>query len=236
MNSSCNTGFKTRVRHTLLVALITLLVMGTGQADAQEPRKKIVVGSEIGYPPYAIVNDAGKADGFSVDLMKAVCKVMGIEVSHDETTVTVTKPKEALKAVAIKTHEYPGFPTDLQAPMVVLLTQAEGESQVFETIFEGRLHYVEDLIQMGGDIRLLSDRELLIHGPQQLHSKQLRSPDIRAGLAFIIAAAVAVVGDEHLEIDSFFHQSRSFLLSNSPRAFSHTSIKSLSQKLENPSP
>ena len=114
----------------------------------------------------------------------------GVSIEAGERTLSVSAP-DALRAVWVKTHEYPGFPTDLQAPMVVLLSQARGESRVFETIFEGRLHYIQDLVRMGADIRLISDREVLIHGPQRLRDKELRSPDIRAGLAFIIAASIA---------------------------------------------
>lgn len=114
----------------------------------------------------------------------------GAVIEIEDTSIVVQSP-EALQGVSVKTHEYPGFPTDLQAPIVVLLSQAEGESHIFETIFEGRLHYVDDLIQMGAEVRLISDRELLIHGPQQLSGRILKSPDIRAGLAFIIAASIA---------------------------------------------
>jgi len=114
----------------------------------------------------------------------------GVSVDVDGENITVRSPKQ-IRAVSVKTHEYPGFPTDLQAPMVVFLSQADGESRVFETIFEGRLHYIQDLERMGADIRLISDREILIHGPKLLHDKELKSPDIRAGLAFIIAAAIA---------------------------------------------
>ncbi|MBI4118466.1 MAG: UDP-N-acetylglucosamine 1-carboxyvinyltransferase [Parcubacteria group bacterium] len=91
----------------------------------------------------------------------------------------------------LKTHEYPGFPTDLQAPMAVFLTQALGEALVFETIFESRLRYVDELVRMGADIMLLDPHRLLVRGPRPLRGKELESPDLRAGLAYIIAALVA---------------------------------------------
>jgi UDP-N-acetylglucosamine 1-carboxyvinyltransferase len=94
-------------------------------------------------------------------------------------------------AIALKTHEYPGFPTDLQAPMVVYLTQAEGESRIFETIFEGRLNYTQDLVRMGADIALWNPHQAAIKGPTPLRGATLESPDIRAGLAFLIAALIA---------------------------------------------
>ena len=91
----------------------------------------------------------------------------------------------------LKTHEYPGFPTDLQAPMSVFLTQAVGQSFIFETIFEGRLGHLESLDQMGAKVKLLDAPRAIINGPNELHSRELFSPDLRAGLAYIIAGLVA---------------------------------------------
>jgi UDP-N-acetylglucosamine 1-carboxyvinyltransferase len=96
-----------------------------------------------------------------------------------------------LKGIQVKTHEYPGFPTDLQAPMTVYLTQVSGDSLVFETIFEGRLSYTEDLVRMGGNILMLDPHRVMVKGPRPLRGRELESPDLRAGLAFLIAAIVA---------------------------------------------
>ena len=94
-------------------------------------------------------------------------------------------------AINVKTHEYPGFPTDLQAPLVVYLSQAAGESMVFETIFEGRLNYTESLRRMGADIVMMDPHRVIVKGPTALSGKDLESPDLRAGLAFVIAAVIA---------------------------------------------
>jgi UDP-N-acetylglucosamine 1-carboxyvinyltransferase len=91
----------------------------------------------------------------------------------------------------IKTHEYPGYPTDLMAPMVTLLTQVPGESRVFETIWDNRLAFVEVLRVMGADITTMDPHRVLIKGPRPLKARAMESPDVRAGLAFIIAAAIA---------------------------------------------
>lgn len=96
-----------------------------------------------------------------------------------------------LRAVNIKTHEYPGFVTDLQAPFTVLLTQAAGLSLVHETIFEGRLFYTDLLNRMGANIILCDPHRALVEGPTQLRGKKLESPDIRAGIAMIMAGLVA---------------------------------------------
>ncbi len=95
------------------------------------------------------------------------------------------------RAVSVKTHEYPGFPTDLQAPMTIFLTQSTGESLVFETIFEGRLSYVDSLVRMGANIKTMDPHRVLITGPTPLRGKLLESPDLRAGLAYLIAAIIA---------------------------------------------
>lgn len=114
-----------------------------------------------------------------------------IKTEKDKIKVSNKKGQEKFTALKIKTHEYPGFPTDLQAPMVVFLTQAEGESLVFETIFESRLNYTEDLKKMGADITMWDSQRASIKGPTPLRGRELEGPDIRAGLAFVIAAIIA---------------------------------------------
>ncbi|MFA5838846.1 MAG: UDP-N-acetylglucosamine 1-carboxyvinyltransferase [Candidatus Paceibacterota bacterium] len=101
------------------------------------------------------------------------------------------KSGNVFKNVNIKTHEYPGFPTDLQAPMSVFLTQASGESTIFETVFESRLNYTEDLIRMGANISVWNPYRAEVKGPTKLKGKKLESPDIRAGLAFVLASIIA---------------------------------------------
>ncbi|MFA6554258.1 MAG: UDP-N-acetylglucosamine 1-carboxyvinyltransferase [Candidatus Paceibacterota bacterium] len=98
------------------------------------------------------------------------------------------------KPFNVKTQEYPGFPTDLQAQMVTYLTQVSGESGVLETIFEGRFKYVEDLINMGANIISMNPREILVKGPTLLRQlpddEELNAHDIRAGFAVVLAALV----------------------------------------------
>lgn len=120
-------------------------------------------------------------------------KTAGVLFKLGKTSITIlpASAKKILRMVSIKTHEYPGFPTDLQAPMTVLLTQSKGEAIVFETIFEGRLNYVESLISMGANITPMDPHRVLVKGPSHLRGKKLESPDLRAGLAFIIAATIA---------------------------------------------
>ncbi len=96
-----------------------------------------------------------------------------------------------LKTVNIKTHEYPGFPTDLQAPICVLLTQAEGQGLVHETIFESRLFWLDDLKRMGANVLMHDPHRISIQGPTELRAREIESSDLRAGMAYLIAALTA---------------------------------------------
>ncbi len=119
-------------------------------------------------------------------------KYCGVKIETTKNKVVVYGGKnEIYKSADIKTHEYPGFPTDLQAPMTVFLTQTNGEALVFETIFEGRLNFVNDLNRMGADIKLWDQHRATVKGPTALRGREVESPDIRAGLAFVIAAIIA---------------------------------------------
>jgi UDP-N-acetylglucosamine 1-carboxyvinyltransferase len=94
------------------------------------------------------------------------------------------------RAVNIKTLPYPGFPTDLQQPMMALLCTAKGNSFIVENIFEERFNHVTELRRMGANITLNS-RTAMIEGVDALVGVPLRATDLRAGAALIIAALMA---------------------------------------------
>jgi UDP-N-acetylglucosamine 1-carboxyvinyltransferase len=121
-----------------------------------------------------------------------------IDSKKEEKKIIISKNTDevsSFKAFDIVTKEYPGFPTDLQAPAVVFLTQVNGNSHVIEKIFEGRFKYVEDLVNMGAEIQTINPHEIKIHGPNKLNEivggKEFGAHDIRAGFAMILAALVA---------------------------------------------
>jgi len=130
-----------------------------------------------------------------IDLLKEAG--VKIETGTDWIKVTEGNPLKAsqgfpsVTAVDIKTHEYPGFPTDLQAPFSIFLTQALGQSFIFETIFEGRLNYLEALNRMGAKAKILDAHRAIIDGPTRLTAHEIESPDLRAGLAYVLAAIIA---------------------------------------------
>lgn len=124
-----------------------------------------------------------------VEAISAKMKEMGIEVFEYEDSVRVKCDKKP-KAVNIKTLPYPGFPTDLQQPMTVLLSTAEGTSIVTESIWEGRFKYVEELKRMGAKIKV-EDRVAVVEGNSELLGTSVYSTDLRAGAAMVIAGLVA---------------------------------------------
>jgi len=130
-----------------------------------------------------------------IELLICMLKESGVPIEINKDTIKIKgnakiKNKD-FKSFNIKTKEYPGFPTDLQAPMVMFLTQATGDSLVFETIFEGRLNFVEDINRMGANILLMDPHRALVKGPTSLRGREVESPDLRGGLAFIIGGILA---------------------------------------------
>lgn len=143
-----------------------------------------------------------------IEILIRLLRESGMSVTAGENSVSIrssTTPQ--FKALRVRTHEYPGFATDLQPPMTVYLTQAEGESTVFETIWRGRLNYTQDLVSMGANITLANPQQITIKGPTPLTGRTLESPDIRAGLAFLLAASVAK-GDS--VINNVYHIDRGY--------------------------
>lgn len=86
---------------------------------------------------------------------------------------------------------WPQFPSDMMSPMLVLATQAEGTVLFFEKMFESRLYFVDPLIQMGANIIVCDPHRAIVSGRTQLRGQTVRSPDIRAGMALVVAACCA---------------------------------------------
>lgn len=133
----------------------------------------------------------------------------GVQFELAANSVKISPSRDQLTAISkdIITHEYPGFPTDLQAPMAVLMTQAKGQSLIFETIYEGRLFYVDLLNSMGANIFMADPHRVMITGPTALQGAKLTSPDIRAGIAMVIAGLIA---QGETEIDNIYQIDRGY--------------------------
>ena len=119
-----------------------------------------------------------------------------VEVQGDEVFVPA---EQSLKIASdadgaipkIDDAPWPGFPTDMMSTAVVVATQAEGTVLIWEKMFEGRLYFVDKLISMGARIILCDPHRAVVVGPARLHGERLESPDIRAGMALLIAALCA---------------------------------------------
>ncbi len=130
----------------------------------------------------------------------AKLKECGVSVNVDEEGILVDATKGNLVATDIKTLPYPGFPTDIQSPFMAFLTTVEGTSVVRETVFENRFMHVVELNRMGADISADNSREVTIPGGKQLHGAKVRSTDLRAGAAMVLAGLVATGTTEVSEI------------------------------------
>ena len=126
-----------------------------------------------------------------VEVLLRVLDDVGVKTERTANSITVLPHTGKLRATEIRTHEYPGFATDYQSPMTVLLTQATGVSLVHETVFEGRLFYTDKLKQMGAKIIMADPHRVIVVGPANLRGRKIISPDIRAGMALVIAGLVA---------------------------------------------
>ena len=124
-----------------------------------------------------------------MEAVSAKLKEMGVEIRAEGDGLRVIGP-EKLKAVRVKTLPYPGFPTDLQQPMAVLMAIAEGNSVINESIFESRFKYVDELRKMGADITV-NGRVANITGVSSLTGTRIVSTDLRAGAAMVLAGLVA---------------------------------------------
>lgn len=129
----------------------------------------------------------------------------GADVQEGKDSVRVTVP-DRLKGTDVKTLPYPGFPTDMQAQMVALMTLAEGTSVITETVFESRFMHVEELRRMGADIRVEGNR-LVVTGGRHLTGAPVMASDLRASAGLIIAGLAA---EGLTEVQRVYHLDRGY--------------------------
>jgi len=101
------------------------------------------------------------------------------------------EPKTPLRPIDMSTWTFPGFPTDLQAQYMALMTQADGESVISEYVHENRFQHVRELAKMGAGVTVEGRLHAIVHGPARLRGTELAIPDIRSGAALVIAALCA---------------------------------------------
>lgn len=125
-----------------------------------------------------------------LDMILLVLSRFGVNFELDGQTLTVKDSK--LKGVEkVVTDVWPGFPTDLMAPTIVLATQAEGVTLLHDWMYESRMFFVDKLLSMGAKVEIADPHRVLVYGVTKLRGQRLDTPDIRAGIALVIAALVA---------------------------------------------
>ena len=171
----------------------TLKVTGV---DALHGAEYAVVGDRIEMGSYAIAAAITGGDllleGARPDLMESVTDVLkkaGVEIDIEENGLRV-RGSGALKGFDVMTEPFPGFPTDMQAQMMVLAAVADGASMITESIFENRFMHVPELVRMGANINVHGS-SAIVRGVDHLSGAQVMATDLRASVSLVLAGLVA---------------------------------------------
>ncbi|MFD1929387.1 UDP-N-acetylglucosamine 1-carboxyvinyltransferase [Sporosarcina siberiensis] len=135
---------------------------------------------------------------FHVEALTAKLREMGVNVVEEDERIFIPKT-EKLQAVDVKTLVYPGFPTDLQQPFSVLLTQAIGSSIITDTVYSARFKQIDEISRMNADGRI-EGRSAILSGPTKLQAATVVASDLRAGAALVLAGLLAEGETEVQEI------------------------------------
>ena len=130
----------------------------------------------------------------------------GCEVIEMDKSIRVIGP-EKLKAVDIKTLPHPGFPTDVQAQFMAMLTVSKGTGVVIETVFENRFMHVSEFNRMGANIKI-EGRSAIVEGVEKLYGAKVNATDLRAGAALILCGLIA---EGETEIGEIYHIQRGYV-------------------------
>ena len=134
-----------------------------------------------------------------------ILKKIGVQIKQKKNSIIIKKGKN-LKKINIITKPYPGFPTDLQAQLMVLLTQANGISKIKENIFENRFMHVPELKRMGAQIEI-KDKTAIIKGPTKLTGAEVMATDLRASVSLVLAGLIA---ENRTIINRIYHLDRGY--------------------------
>ena len=134
-----------------------------------------------------------------------ILKKIGVKIIKNKNSIIVEKGKR-LKKINIITKPYPGFPTDLQAQLMVLLTQANGVSKIKENIFENRFMHVPELKRMGANIEI-KNKTAIIKGPTKLTGAEVMATDLRASVSLVLAGLIA---ENRTIINRIYHLDRGY--------------------------
>jgi len=139
-------------------------------------------------------------------LLFNILEKTGSIINKSKNSISIEKNHNKIYAANIKTSPYPGFPTDLQAQIMALMTISNGKSEIKENIFENRFMHVQELVRMGANIKLDKDRAI-IKGVGGLNGANVMATDLRASASLIIAGLVAT---GTTKISRIYHLDRGF--------------------------
>jgi len=142
----------------------------------------------------------------TIEAALSALRAAGATVDVGTDTVTVSRQGEPIRPVNVVTEVYPGFPTDLQAQFMSLMTLAKGETEIVERIFENRFMHVAELARFGANISAHGDRAV-VHGVDRLTAAPVMASDLRASAALIIAALAA---EGETVVSRVYHLDRGF--------------------------
>ncbi len=134
-----------------------------------------------------------------------ILKKMGVKLKVEKNSIIVFKSNK-IKNLSVSTKPYPGFPTDLQAQLMVLMTRANGKSKIKENIFENRFMHVSELKRMGAEISI-KNKTAIISGPTKLNGAEVMATDLRASVSLVLAGLVA---DNRTIINRIYHLDRGY--------------------------
>ena len=143
------------------------------------------------------------------DLLQAGLDVLtqaGVEITPTNAGIRVTRNGSGLAPVDVTTAPFPGFPTDLQAQLMALMTRAKGTSRITETIFENRFMHVQELVRLGAHIHL-DGETATIEGVEKLKGAPVMATDLRASVSLVIAALAA---EGETMVNRVYHLDRGF--------------------------
>ena len=140
-----------------------------------------------------------------IDTEIKILKKMGVKMKVKKNKITVFESKK-INNISIKTEAYPGFPTDLQAQIMVLMLKAKGISKVKESIFENRFMHIPELKRMGAKINT-QNNIATITGPTNLSGAEVMATDLRASVSLVLAALIA---DNKTTINRVYHLDRGY--------------------------
>ncbi|MHB8481605.1 MAG: UDP-N-acetylglucosamine 1-carboxyvinyltransferase [Nitrospiria bacterium] len=145
--------------------------------------------------------------GISRDLKAVQIKLQeaGVQIDEDQGGIRV-RARNGIESVDVKTTPYPGFPTDLQAQMMALMTIARGFSIITETIFENRFNHVAELKRMGADLRITGN-QVVVRGLSRLSGAQVMASDLRASASLILAGLAA---EGETSVSRIYHLDRGY--------------------------